>query len=151
MCICTGTGIARLAKERRPWADSREREMRPVDDALTTGEAARHGQGSGGGNAEPRFSDGATGRLCAVVPEVYPVARAARTRLHLGYPARSWADQAPPERRMAVLFRVANHIHSQGDIDRALKLRRWSVQSLMDEFAGERQPTIGRSTPPRSG
>ena len=55
-----------------------------------------------------------------------------------GYPVESWAGQVPRERRAAVLFRVANHVHGQGEVERAWRLRRWAVQSLPDEYAGER-------------
>ena len=55
-----------------------------------------------------------------------------------GYPVESWAGQVPAERRAAVLFRIADHVHGQGEVERAGRLRRWAVQSLTDEYAGER-------------
>ena len=54
------------------------------------------------------------------------------------YPVESWAGQVPREWRAAVLFRIANHVHGQGEVERAGRLRRWAVQSLLDEYAGER-------------
>ena len=54
-----------------------------------------------------------------------------------GYPVEEWAGQVPAERRAAVLFRIADHIHGQGEVERAWRLRRWAVQSLLDEYAGE--------------
>ena len=55
-----------------------------------------------------------------------------------GYPVESWASQVPAERRAAVLFCIADHIHGQGEVERACRLRRWAVQSLLDEHAEER-------------
>ena len=54
-----------------------------------------------------------------------------------GYPVESWAGQVPAERRAAVLFRIANHVHCQGEVDRVWRLRQWAVRSLLDEYAGE--------------
>ena len=54
-----------------------------------------------------------------------------------GYPVEDWAGQVPAERRAAVLFRIANHVHGQGEVERAGRLRRWAVQSLVDEYARE--------------
>lgn len=42
-----------------------------------------------------------------------------------------------PERRAAVLFHIAGHIHGQSEVERAWRLHRWAVRSLMDEYAGE--------------
>ena len=37
-----------------------------------------------------------------------------------------------------MLFRIADHIHRLGEVNRAWGLRQWAVQSLMDEYAGKR-------------
>ena len=54
-----------------------------------------------------------------------------------GYLVESWAGQVPAERRAAVLFRIADHLHDQGEVERAWRLRRRAVQSLLDEYAGD--------------
>ena len=85
MDIHMNAGRARLDRERRLWAESRDRGTatggRP---AGPLGEAARRGQGSGGRNAGARLSTGAAGRRGAVVPGVHRVARGVRTGLHRG-------------------------------------------------------------------
>ena len=47
-----------------------------------------------------------------------------------GHPVESWAGLVPLERQAAVLFRVANHVLSQGQVERAWRLRQWGVRSL---------------------
>ena len=42
------------------------------------------------------------------------------------------------ERRATVLLCIAHRIHGRGEVDRACRLRRWAVQSLLDEYAEER-------------
>lgn len=55
-----------------------------------------------------------------------------------GYPVEDWSGQVPAGRRAAVLFRIADHIHGSGEVDRVWRLRRWTVQSLLDEYTKER-------------
>ena len=54
------------------------------------------------------------------------------------FPVESWAGQVPRGRRAAVLFRIANHVHGKGEVERAWRLRRRVVRSLLDEYEGER-------------
>ena len=37
-----------------------------------------------------------------------------------------------------MLFRISHHIHGQGEVERAWRLRRWAVRSLLDEYVMER-------------
>ena len=53
-----------------------------------------------------------------------------------GYPVEDWAGLVPLERRAAVLFRVANHLHGQGEAERAKRLRQWGVRALIEELRG---------------
>ena len=34
-----------------------------------------------------------------------------------GYPVKNWVGQVPAEQRAAVLCRIANHGHGQGEVD----------------------------------
>ncbi len=55
-----------------------------------------------------------------------------------GYPVEDWAGLVPLERRAAVLFRVANHLQTQGEVERAKRLRRWGARALVEELRGAR-------------
>ena len=130
---------ARLARETRLWADSREREMELVDDLLAPWVKQRIVDGVPAD--EMLEHDSALELLDAVAQWCREYARW-REECGLafieGYPVENWAGQVPAERRAAVLFRIADHIHGQGEVDRAWRLRRWAVQSLLDEYSGER-------------
>lgn len=131
-------GKARLAKERRLWAESREREHQLVDDVLAPWIRQRIADRVPAD--EMLEHDSAAEFLEAVVLWCREYARW-REECGLafieGYPVEGWAGQIPAERRAAVLFRIADHIHGQGEVERAWKLRRWGVRSLLDEYAGE--------------
>ena len=53
-----------------------------------------------------------------------------------GLPVEDWAGLVPLERRAAVLFRVANHVFGQGQVERAKGLRQWGVRALVEELRG---------------
>ena len=53
-----------------------------------------------------------------------------------GHPIEAWGGRLPLEGRAAVLFRVANHLHGQGEVERAGRLRQWGVRALVYELRG---------------
>ena len=129
---------ARLARERRLWAESREREHQLVDDVL--GPWVRERIADGVPADEMLNHDSVPELLDAVAQWCRDYTRW-REEYGLafinGYPVEGWAGQVPAERRAAVLFRIANHIHGRGEVERAWRLRRWAVRSLTDEHAGD--------------
>lgn len=139
MSIHMNAGKARFDRERRLWAESRERELQLVDgllapwvkrlvaDGVPEDEMLDHG-------SAPELLD-AVAQWCR---EYVRWREECGLAFIEGYPVESWAGQVPSERRAAVLFRVANHVHGQGEVERAWRLRRWAVRSLLDEYAGER-------------
>ena len=139
MSIHMNAGRAKLAREARLWAESRERELQLVDDLLAPW--AKRLVAEGVPADEMLEHDSAPQLLDAVAGWCREYVRW-REECGLafieGYPVESWAGQVPSERRAAVLFRIANHIHGQGEAARAWRLRRWAVRSLLEEYAGER-------------
>ena len=138
MSIHMNAGKAKFDRERRLWAESRERELQLVDDLLApwvkrlvadgvpANEMLEH-------DSAPELLDGVA-QWC----REYACWRGECGLAFIeGYPVESWAGQVPAERRAAVLFRNADHVHGQGEVERAWRLRRWAVQSLLDEYAGE--------------
>ena len=139
MDIHMSTHRAKLDRERRLWADSREREMQLVDDALAPWVKQRIADGIPADemlnhDSAPELLD-AVARWCRDYTQWREECGLAFVE---GYPVEEWADQVPAERRAAVLFRISHHIHGQGKVERAWRLRRWAVRSLTDEYAGER-------------
>ena len=130
---------ARLARERRLWAESREREHQLVDDVLGPWVSQRIADGI---PAAEMLDHGSAAEMLGAVARWCREYARWREECGLafinGYPVEGWAGQVPGERRAAVLFRIADHIHGLGEVDRAWMLRRWAVQSLTDEYAGER-------------
>ena len=53
-----------------------------------------------------------------------------------GHPVESWAGLVPIERQAALLFQVANHVASLGEVERAWRLRQWGGRSLVEELRG---------------
>ena len=132
-------GKARFDRERRLWAESRERELQLVDgllapwvrrliaDGVPADEMLEH-------DSAPELLD-AVAQWCREYTEWREECGLAFIE---GYPVESWARQVPPERRAAVLFRVAAYVHGKGEVEKAWRLRRWAVRSLLDEYARER-------------
>ena len=139
MGIHMDAGRARLAREARLWAESREREWQLVDDLLAPW--ARRLIADGFPADEMLEHESAPGLLAAVAEWCREYVRW-REQCGLafieGHPVESWAGQVPAGRRAAVLFRIADHVHGQGEADRAWRLRRWAVRSLLEEYPGER-------------
>ena len=129
---------ARLRRERRLWAESREREMQLVDDVLAPWIKQRIEDGT---PADEMLNHESAAELLDAVAQWCRDYSRWREGCGLafieGYPVEDWAGRIPAERRAALLFRVANHVHGQGEAARARMLRRWAVQSLLDEYAGE--------------
>ena len=139
MSIHMNAGRARFDRERRLWAESRERELQLVDDLLAPWVKRRVAAGVPADemlehDSVPELLD-AVAQWCREYTRWREECGLAFTE---GYPVESWAGQVPRERRAAVLFRIANHVHSQGEVERAWRLRWWAVRSLLDEYAGER-------------
>ena len=129
---------ARLDRERRLWAESREREMQLVDDVLAPWVKRRIADGT---PADEMLSHDSAAELLDAVAQWCRDYTRWREECGLafveGYPVEEWAGQVPSERRSAVLFRIAHHIYCQGEVERAWRLRQWAVRSLTDEYAGE--------------
>ena len=125
MSIHMNAGKARFDRERRLWAESRERELQLVDGLLVP--RVKRLVAAGVPADEMLEHDSAPELLDAVAQWCREYARW-REECGLafieGYPVESWAGQVPRERRAAALFRVANHVHGQGEVERAWMLRR---------------------------
>ena len=129
---------AKLERERPLWAESRDREMQLVEDALEPWVKQRIADGIPADemlnhDSAPELLD-AVARWCREYTRWREECGLAFVE---GYPVEEWAGQVPAERRAAVLFRIADHIHGQGEVERAWRLRRWAVRSLTDEYTGE--------------
>ena len=139
MGIHMNAGKARFDRERRLWAESRERELQLVDDLLApwvkrlvadgvpVDEMLEH-------HSAPELLD-AVSQWCREYARWREECGLAFIE---GYPVESWAGQVLAGRRAAVLFRIANHVHGQGEVERTWRLRQWAVRSLLDEYAKER-------------
>ena len=129
---------ARMDRERPLWAESRDREMQLLEDVLEPWVKQRIADGTP--SDEMLNHDSAEELLDAVARWCRDYTQW-REECGLafveGYPAEEWAGQVPAERRAAVLFRISHHIHGQGEVERAWRLRQWAVRSLTDEYAGE--------------
>ena len=138
MDIHMNAHIARLDRERRLWAESREREMQLVDGVLASWVKQRMADGV---PADEMLNHESAAELLDAVSQWCREYTQWREECGLafveGYPVEDWAGHVPAERRAAVLFRIANHIHGRDEVDRAWKLRRWAVRSLLDEYAGK--------------
>lgn len=129
---------ARLDRERRLWAESREREMQLLEDVLGPWVKQRIADGIPADemlnhDSVPELLD-AVARWCRDYTQWHEECGLAFVE---GYPVEEWAGQVPAERRAAVLFRIADHIHRHGEVERTWQLRRWAVRSLVDECARE--------------
>ena len=129
---------ARLDREMRLWAESREREMQLVEDALEPWIRQRMADGI---PADEMLEHESAAELLEAVARWCREYARWREECGLafveGYPVEDWAGQVPAERRAAVLFRIADYVHGQGEVERAWRLRQWGVQSLVNEYAGE--------------
>ena len=130
---------AKLDRERPLWAESRDQEMQLVEDALEPWVKQRIADGIPADemlnhDSVPELLD-AVARWCRDYTRWREECGLAFVE---GYPVEEWAGQVPAERRAAVLFRIADHIHGQGEVERAWRLRRWAVRSLVNEYTGER-------------
>ena len=129
---------ARLDRERPLWAESRDREMQLVEEALEPWVKQRIADGI---PADEMLNHDSVPELLEAVARWCRDYTQWREECGLafveGYPVEDWAGQVPAERRAAVLFRIADHVHGQGEVERALLLRRWAVRSLTDEYARE--------------
>ena len=130
---------ARLDRERRLWAESRDREMQLVEDVLEPWIRQRIADGI---LADEMLNHESAPEMLDTVAQWCREYAQWREECGLsfveGYPVEEWAGQVPSERRAAVLFRIADHIHGQDEVERSWRLRRWAVQSLTDEYVGER-------------
>ena len=139
MGIHMNAARARFERERRLWAESRERELALVDETLAPWVKQLIADGV---PPDEMLEHHSAPELLEAVTQWCREYTRWREECGLafidGYPVESWAGQVPPERRAAVLFRIATHVHGQGEVERARRLRRWAVQSLLDEYAGER-------------
>ena len=142
MDIHMNAGKARFDREKRLWTESRERELQLVDNLLAPWVKQRIADGIPPN--EMLEHDSIPELLDAVAQWCQEYTRwreGCGLAFIEGYPVESWAGQVPAERRAAVLFRIANHIHGQDEIGRAWRLRRWAIQSLLDEYQEEQRQT----------
>ena len=138
MGIHKNAGKARFDRERRLWAESRERELQLVDGLLAPWVRQLVADGV---PADEMLEHVSAPELLDTVAQWCREYARWREECGLafieGYPVESWTGQVPPERRAAALFRIADHVHGQGEVERAWRLRRWAVRSLLDEHAGK--------------
>lgn len=138
MNIGMNAHLARLARERRLWAESREWEYRLVGQVLEPWIRRLIAEGI---PTEEMLEQDSTREMLEAVGRWCRDYAQWRERCGLafinGHPVESWAGQVPAERRAAVLFRIADHLHGEGEVERAWRLRRWAVQSLLEEYAVE--------------
>ena len=124
--------------ERRLWHESYTREIQMVDEILRPWVRRRISESV---LADAMLEHESAAALLADVAEWCLEYARWRIGSHLpfveGYPVESWAHEVPPERRPGVLFRVADHVGSQGETERAERLRRWALLVLLDEYASE--------------
>ena len=135
----------RLQMERRLWNESYNREVELVDEILRPWVRQRISEGLSAGEMIEHES------AAALLADVARWCREyARWRKECGlpfvegYPVESWAHVVPPERRPGVLFRVADYVEGQGEVERAERLRRWALLVLLDEYTSE----MGQSQDP---
>ena len=128
----------RLQMERRLWNESYNREVELVDEILRPWVRQRISEGLSA--VEMLEHESAATLLANVARWCQEYARW-RIGSHLpfieGYPVERWAHMVPPERRPGLLFRVADHVGGQGEVERAWRLRRWALLVLLDEYASE--------------
>lgn len=124
--------------ERWLWNESYTREIQMVDEVLRPWVRRRIAEGVPAG--EMLGHESAVALLADVARWCREYTRW-RIGSHLpfveGYPVESWAHGVPPERRPGVLFRVADYVEGQGEVERARRLRRWALLVLLDEYASE--------------
>ena len=124
--------------ERRLWAESYAREIEMVDEILRPWVRQRISEGV---PADEMLDHKSAATLLADVTRWCQEYARWRIGSHLpfieGHPVESWAHVVPPERRPGLLFRVADHVGGQGEVERAERLRRWAVLVLLDEYDSE--------------
>ena len=124
--------------ERRLWAESYTREIEMVDEILRPWVRQRISEGV---PADEMLDHKSAATLLADVARWCQEYARWRIGSHLpfieGHPVESWAHVVPPERRPGLLFRVADHVGGQGEVERAERLRRWAVLVLLDEYDSE--------------
>ena len=124
--------------ERRLWNESYNREIEMVDEILLPwvrqriAEGVRAGEMLGHESAAELLADVA--RWCR---EYAQWRIGSNLPFVEGHPVERWAHLVPPERRPGLLFRVADHVGGQGEVERAERLRRWALLVLLDEYASE--------------
>ena len=124
--------------ERRLWNESHTREIQMVDEILRPW--ARQLVSEGVPFGEMLNHESAAALLADVAQwcREYTRWRAGSGLPFVeGHPVKSWAHVVPPERRSGLLFRVANHVESQGEAWQAWRLRRWALLVLLNEHADE--------------
>ena len=130
--------MGKLSMERRLWAESYTREIELVDDILRPWVRQRISEGV---PADEMLEHESASALLADVARWCQEYARWRIGSHLpfveGHPVERWAHLVPPERRPGLLFRVADHVGGQGEVERAERLRRRAVLVLLDEYAAE--------------
>ena len=128
----------KLRMERRLWNESYNREIQMVDEILRPWVRQRISEAV---PADEMLDHESAAALLADVAQWCQEYAQWRIGSNLpfveSYPVESWAHVVPPERRPAVLFRVADHVEGQGETERAWRLRRWALLALLDEYAAE--------------
>ena len=110
--------------DRRLWAGSHNREIRPVDEILRPWARQRVSQGVSAGEMLEHESAAALLASVAQWRREYARWRAGSGLPFIrGHPVEGRAHMVPPERRPGLLFRVANHTEGQGETERAWRLR----------------------------
>ena len=124
--------------QRQLWAESYTREIQMVDEILRPCVRQRISEGVPAGEMLEHESAAA---LLADVAQWCREYEQWRIGSNLpfveGYPVESWAHVVPQERRPGVLFRVADYVEGQGEVERAWRLRRWALLVLLHEYASE--------------
>lgn len=126
---------AKIQREEKLWAESRQKEFQLVDDVLTPWMKLRNAEGI---PTDQLLTHPAAAELLEAVDtwcREYEQWRHDTGMAFINsYPVEDWGDQVQPERRAATLLRVAHHLQRQGEDDRATRTRQWGIKSLRDHL-----------------